>query len=50
MSWLDGWKKRIKITIDKDDFDAAQSHFPVLVYVSASSGHSNRDISCVFDE
>lgn len=50
MAWLNGWKKRIKLTIDKDDIDAALSDFPILVYVSASSGHSSKDISCVFDE
>ncbi|GAG95160.1 unnamed protein product, partial [marine sediment metagenome] len=50
MAWLSGWAKRVKLTIDQNDIDAALSDFPILVYVSASSGHSSKDISCVFDE
>lgn len=50
MAWLGIWVNRIKITIDRNDIDAALSNFPVLIYLSASSGHSNKDVSCVFDE
>lgn len=49
MNQLLGWGKRIKIILDHDDIDAALSDFPHLVYLSASSGHSNKDLSCVFD-
>ncbi len=50
MSWLSGWAKRIKITIDADLIDAALSDFPVPVYISAASGIGDVDASCVFDE
>jgi len=50
MSWLSGWRRRIKLTIDHDDIDAALSWFPVLVYLSTSSGIGGVDVSCVFDE
>jgi len=49
--WLNGWDKRVKITIDKNDVDSALSNFPVLVYLSnSSSGRNNEDVSFVFDE
>lgn len=50
MGWLAGWKKRIKLTIDKDDIDDALSNFPILAYLSAASGIGDVDVSCVFDE
>jgi len=48
--WLSGWKRRIKLTIDSEDIDAALSDFPIMVYISASSGINSDDVSCVFDE
>lgn len=50
MAWLSGWNKRVKLTIDQNDIDAALSNFPILVYLSASSGRTSADVSCVFDE
>ena len=50
MAWLAGWDQRIQLTIDKDDIDGVLTDFPVLVYLSTSSGISNADVSCVFDE
>jgi hypothetical protein len=50
MAWLSGWAKRIKITVDADQVDAALSNFPVPIYLSAASGISDDDVSCVFDE
>ena len=50
MTWLPGWSKRVKLTIDQNDIDAALTDFPILVYISASSGRNNDDVSCVFDE
>jgi len=50
MAWLNGWAKRVKLTIDHDDIDAALENFPILLYISDSSGHGSKDISCVFDE
>ena len=48
--WLAGWDKRVKVTVDSGVVDAALTDFPFLVYISASSGKTNTDISCVFDE
>lgn len=45
-----GFRKRIKLTIDSGDIDAPLADFPVLVHLSTSSGISNFDVSCVFDE
>ncbi len=50
VNMLPGWGKRVKILLDHNDIDVAQSDFPHLVYLSTSSGHSNKDVSCVFDE
>lgn len=50
MAWLSGWSKRVKLTIDNTDIDSALTNFPILLYISASSGRNNDDISCVFDE
>ena len=50
MSWLSGWDKRIKLTIDKDQIDSALSNFPVMVYLSAASGIGDVDASCVKDD
>jgi hypothetical protein len=50
MAWLSGWAKRIEINIDNTKIDAALSNFPVLIYLSASSGYNNDDVSAVFDE
>jgi len=48
--WLDGWNKRIKITVDHNDIDSTLFDFPVLIHLSNSSGRSNYDVSFVFDE
>lgn len=48
--WLSGWDKRVKITIDNNDVDNALSNFPVLAYLSNSSGRNSDDVSFVFDE
>jgi hypothetical protein len=50
MAWLGGWLKRIKLTIDKDQIDGDLENFPVPIYLSASSGQSNDDVSAIFDE
>ncbi|MDH5461983.1 MAG: LamG domain-containing protein, partial [Candidatus Bathyarchaeota archaeon] len=49
-TWLSGWDKRVKITIDHNDIDSDLSDFPVLVYLSNSSGRNNDDVTFVFDE
>ena len=48
--WLSGWDKRVKIIIDHNDIDSDLTDFPVLIYLSSSSGRNNDDVSFVFDE
>jgi hypothetical protein len=48
--WLDGWDKRIKITINHEDIGVDLSDFPVLIHLSNSSGINSDDVSFVFDE
>jgi len=48
--WLSGWAKRVKLTIDNTDIDVAVSNFPILVYLSTSSGRNSDDVSFIFDE
>ena len=48
--WLTGWDKRIKITIDQTDIDADLTNFPILVYLSSSSGRFSDDVTAVFTE
>jgi hypothetical protein len=50
MSWLSGWSKRIEIIVDKDQVDSNLENFPVPIYLSASSGQNNDDVSAIFDE
>ena len=50
MSWIAGWDRRIKITIDKDKIESDLTDFPVMIYLSSSSGQNNDDVSDVFDE
>lgn len=49
MAWLKNWTHRVKITIDQDDIDATLTNFPILIYLSASSGRNSDDISFIFD-
>jgi hypothetical protein len=51
VGFLPGWGKRLKLTIDQAKIDTAnQENFPVLAYLSAASGITSADISCIFDE
>ena len=50
MAWLGTWAKRVKLTIDSGDIDAEQTWHHLRVHISASTGHSSRDVSFVFDE
>jgi len=49
-NWLSGWAKRIEITISNTNVDSTLTNFPVLLYLSASSGTGSDDVSCIFDE
>jgi hypothetical protein len=48
--WLSGWDKRVKMTLDHNDVTSSLSDFPVLIYLSTSSGPASDNVSCVFDE
>ena len=48
--WLTDWNKRIKITTDQTDIDADLTDFPILVYLSSSSGRNSDDVTAVFTE
>jgi len=48
--WLSGWDKRVKITIDHNDITTDLSDFPILIYLSSSSGRNNDNVSFVFNE
>lgn len=48
MSWLDGWSKRLPITIDPADIPGDLSDFPLMVKLSAASGKNNADITQLF--
>lgn len=50
MGWLAGWAKRVKLTVDAGDIDADLADFPILLYLSTSSGYNAEDISFIFDE
>ncbi|MHA1305169.1 MAG: LamG-like jellyroll fold domain-containing protein [Candidatus Heimdallarchaeaceae archaeon] len=51
MAWLGNWKYRRKITIDSSKIDTSDlSHFPVLVYLSSSSGSGSDDVTDIFTE
>jgi len=48
--WLTGWSKRVRITVDHNDIDSALVDFPVLIYLSSSSGLNSANVSFVFNE
>lgn len=51
MTWLSGWGKRIKITVDSGDIDGDLTHFPLMVHLSAACGIAAAfDASPIFDE
>jgi len=47
--WLTGWNYRVQLNIDHNDIGSELVHFPVLVYISNSSGIGSDDVSFVFD-
>ena len=48
--WLADWDKRVKITICSKDIDESLTDFPVLIFLSNSSGENDDDVSFVFDD
>lgn len=49
-NWLSGWDNRIRMDIDSSYIDADLTQFPLMVYLSSSSGINNEDVTAVFDE
>jgi len=49
-SWLDGWDKRVKITIDHSDVNENFTNFPILVYLGSSAGRNKDNVTFIFDE
>jgi len=45
-----GWAKSLTITIDHTEVDDTLTDFAAMIYLSASSGRTSADVSCVFDE
>jgi hypothetical protein len=48
--WLSDWHNRVMIMIDHDDVNADLTDFPLLIYLSNSSGRFDDDVSFIFDE
>jgi hypothetical protein len=50
MGLLDSWAHEVSLTIDHTKISADLTNFPVLAYLSTSSGLSSVDLSCIFSE
>ncbi len=50
MSWLSGFKYRVKLTIDSTKFGSDVSWFPLAVHLSSSCGLTNFDVTDIFDK
>ena len=48
--WLGSWAKRVEIKIDSSQVDDTLSDFPILLYISSSSGIGSDNVTCIFDE
>lgn len=49
--WLSGWDKRVKFTVDHNDFDETVTNYPLYVHIcGTSAGQYNEDVSFIFDE
>jgi hypothetical protein len=49
-NWLDGWNKRIRLTIDQTLINNDLNDFPILIHLSSSSGTSSSDLGFIFNE
>jgi len=48
--WLGDWANRIELEVDNTNVDSNLSDFPVLIYLSSSSGITSKDVTDVFDK
>jgi len=49
-NWLNGYNKRIKVTVSNTNIDSDLTHFPLLLTLGSSVGTGSDDTTCVFDE
>ena len=50
-AWLEGWNKRIEITVNDTYFESNQTHFPLPLLINSSSGTGDVDIATpIFSE
>lgn len=49
-NWLTGWNKRARITISHTSIDSTLTNFPLLIYLSNSSGLGGSNLTFVFNE
>lgn len=50
MAWLGTWTKRRAITISSANIDNNLTHFPLPIFVNATAGTGNTDITDIFTE
>lgn len=50
MAWLGTWNSRIDLVISDTNIDGNLTDFPVMIYLSSSSGLSGDDVTKIFDE
>lgn len=48
MSWLPGWRNRLKLKIDSTKVDSDLNNFPILITLSSGSGITSTDTTDVF--
>ena len=48
--WLNDWSKRIQLTIRHEHISEDLVNFPLMVYLSESSGRNEADLSLIFNE
>lgn len=49
-SWLPGWRKRAKITIDKDMFAVPEQDYNLVIQLDATTGSTSVDATEIFDD
>lgn len=50
MTWLTGWSKRRKLTVDGSKISGNLTNFPLMVCISSGTGLTDSDLTDVFDE
>jgi hypothetical protein len=50
VTWLSGWGKRRKLTLDSFRVDEDLTDFPVLITLSSGTGKNDADVTNIFDE